>query len=93
VTYGAQNQPTSKIRYKPGGTYGIPSFDGRESRSAAARVGTPYDVVEGFEGREFAPVQPEIEPTKLGLAIRNKEVIKQRDNARHYLDIDGQLGA
>jgi hypothetical protein len=41
VTYGAQNQPTSKMKiYRPGGMNGIPSSNGRESISAAALIRT-----------------------------------------------------
>jgi len=73
VTCGAQNQPTSKMkRYKSGGTNGIPSRDGRESISVAARVRTRYDVVEALKS---VAVQPEIEETERGPAVRNKKVI------------------
>jgi hypothetical protein len=83
VTFRAQNEPTSKMkRYMSGGTYGIPSFDGRESNSAAARVRTLHDVVEdpevlGYICVGYMVVQPGIEPTKRGITIRNTEVIKQ----------------
>ncbi len=80
-----KNQPTSKTRrYQSGGTNGIPLSDGRESFSFAARVRARCDV---SEAREQVVVQPGIEETKRGLAVRNKIVIKQRDDARHCLDI------
>ena len=92
MTYGAQNQPTSKVkRYKSGGTHGIPPKDGFESNSEAApNVPTRPDV---FEAPHSPTVQPGIEKTKWVVPIRNTVVIKQRDHARRRLDIDGQLTA
>ena len=78
-------------RYKSGGTNGIPSFQGGEPNTAAASVITNFDVE---EGRDYVlSVKPGIEETKRVQALRNTEVIKQRDYARHCLDIDGQLDA
>jgi len=77
-------------RYQSGGTNGIPPYDGRESFSLAALVRARCDVI---EAREPVVVQPGIEETKRGLAVRNTIVIKQRYDARYCLDIDGQPGA
>ncbi len=77
-------------RYKYGRTNGIPSSDGKESISFAARVRARCDIV---EARSPFGVQPGIEETKRVLAFRNKMIIKQRDYSCHCLDIDGQLGA
>lgn len=74
----------------PGWTNGIPSGDGRESFSSAARVRARGDIV---EARTPTAVQPGIEETKGGLAFRDTVVIKQRDYARHCLEIDSQLDA
>jgi hypothetical protein len=80
-------------RYKSGGTNGIPSIDSSESRSVATRVRkTTPDVGEALASA-LRLVKPGIEKTECGLAFRNKEVINQRDYARHRLDIGGQLGA
>ena len=75
VTYGAQNQPTSKMKgYKRAN--GIPSGDGRESRGVAARVRTRYDVLEAPNSDS---VQPGIDETQRRSVVRNKEIIKHRD--------------
>src|SRR6266702_594622 len=91
VTYDAQTQPTSNMkRFQSSGTNGIPPGDGRESLSLAALVRARCDV---SEAREQVAVQPGIEETKRGLAVRNKIVIKQRDDARHCLDISSWQSA
>jgi len=73
-----KNQPTLKTRrlrrYQSGGTNRIPLSNGRESFSFEARVRARCDV---SEAREQVVIQPGIEETKWGLAIRNKIVIKQ----------------
>ena len=86
-----EEKKISKImKCQSGGTNGIPSDAGRESLSLAARVRTRYDVV---EARASLSVQPGIEKTKHGLAVRKTVVIKQRDYARYYLDIGSQRWA
>jgi hypothetical protein len=77
-------------RCKSSGTNRIPSRDGRESLSVAARVKTRCDVAKAVSS---VAVQQGIEETKRALAFRNTVVIKQRDYARHCLDIDNELGA
>ncbi len=77
-------------KYQSGGTNGIPSNAGKESFSVASRVKARCDVV---EARSPVAVQPVIEETKRGPAVRNTVVIEKRDYARNCLDIGGQLGA
>jgi len=92
-TYQAENQPTSKMkRRKSRGTNRIPSSDGREPICAAARVRARCNVLEAHES---VAVQPGIEEAKWALPIRNHEVIKQRDYARHglYIVVSWVLGA
>ena len=85
MTYVAQNWSRSKMkRYNAGGTNGITSISGKEDKSFAARVRTPYDAVEVIKS---ISVQPGVEETKPGLAFRNEEVITQGDCARYCLGI------
>ena len=60
-------------RHKSGGTNGIPSNDRRESIKVAARVRARCDVIEASFP---VAVQPVIEETKRGLAVRNTVVIE-----------------
>ena len=76
-------------RHKYGMTNGIPSTDSSEPISTAARVITRCDVVQAL----WLAVQPGIEETKRGAVVPNTEVINQRDNTCHYLDIGCQLRA
>ena len=77
-------------RYKAGGTNGITSISGKESKSVVALVRTPYDAVDVIKS---ISVQPGVEETKPGLAFRNEEVMKQGDCARYCLGISCQMGA
>ena len=77
-------------RQKWGGTHRIPSIAGEKSFGAAARVSPKFNVL---DAPEPDCIQPRIYQTKRLSLFRNKEVIKQREYARHCLDIGGQLGA
>ncbi len=71
------------------GTHRIPSSDGGESISVAARVRSGRNVVEACEA---ALVQQGVEEAERRLALRESVVIKQRDNARYDLCNGSQLG-
>ena len=62
----------------------IPSSARRESSGLTARIRTRYDVI---EAREAFAIQPGVEEAKRGPAIRNQEVIEQRDYSCHCLYI------
>jgi hypothetical protein len=49
-------------------TNSIPSSGGRESSGPAARIRARYDVIEAVEA---VAIQPGVEETERGLAIRN----------------------
>ena len=54
------------------------------SQSEISKRTDELDVVDALES---VGIQKEIKESKRGLVMRNKEVIKQRDYARHRLDI------
>jgi hypothetical protein len=98
VTYGAQRQPTPKVRDKSGGTHGIPSNDGGESICIAARVRARRDVAQARAAATRAiepiePIEPRVDKAERGPAFRKQVIIKQRDYPRRNLYIGGQLGA
>lgn len=82
----------NRKRHKRNGTHRIPSRGGRESTcfKLAAHVRTRFDVRDALDE---SGVQQGIEETKWTFVFESAEVIKQRDYARHCLDVGSQLGA
>ena len=84
----------TRKRHKCRRTNRIPSFDGKESISAATRVRTNINVIDDL-APESVVVQQRIEETKPGIFkdvpwIEYAIVINQRDQARHCLDVRGR---
>ena len=71
VTYVGLGQPSSKVkRHKASETHGIPSLNGGESLSFAARVRTDRDVGEATEGGDRT-IQQRIKEAEWALAFRD----------------------